>query len=47
VPNRGSFFMHDHRHAGPAANGFRPYGRGRGRGGRGGFGGLYSPMRYL
>jgi hypothetical protein len=44
VPNRGSFFMHDHRHAGPAANGFRPYGRGRGRGGRGGFGGLYSPM---
>ncbi|KAL3953182.1 hypothetical protein ACCO45_013125 [Purpureocillium lilacinum] len=31
VPNRGSFFMHDHRHAGPAANGFRPFGRGRGR----------------
>ncbi|KAI9172458.1 hypothetical protein HJFPF1_01960 [Paramyrothecium foliicola] len=47
VPNRGSFFMHDHRHAGPAANGFRPYGRGRGRGGRGGFGGLYSPMRFV
>ncbi|KAF4125664.1 CASC3/Barentsz eIF4AIII binding [Geosmithia morbida] len=39
VPNRGSFFMHDHRHAGPAANGFRPFGRGRGRGGRGGGGG--------
>ena len=34
VPNRGAFFMHDHRHAGPAANGFRPFGRGRGRGGR-------------
>ncbi|KAI9827303.1 MAG: hypothetical protein M1826_006407 [Phylliscum demangeonii] len=32
VPNRGGFFMHDHRHAGPAANGFRPFGRGRGRG---------------
>jgi hypothetical protein len=45
VPNRGSFFMHDHRHAGPAANGFRPFGRGRGRGGRGGMGGLYNPMR--
>jgi len=28
VPNRGAFFMHDHRHAGPAANGFRPFGRG-------------------
>lgn len=36
VPNRGAFFMHDHRHAGPAANGFRPFGRGRGRGERGG-----------
>ncbi|KAF3058472.1 hypothetical protein GL218_05764 [Daldinia childiae] len=33
VPNRGAFFMHDHRHAGPSANGFRPFGRGpRGRG---------------
>ncbi|CCU78302.1 hypothetical protein BGHDH14_bgh02913 [Blumeria hordei DH14] len=31
VPNRGAFFMHDHRHSGPAANGFRPFGRGRGR----------------
>lgn len=39
VPNRGSFFMHDHRHAGPAANGFRPFGRGRGRGGGRGGGG--------
>lgn len=44
VPNRGAFFMHDHRHAGPAANGFRPFnalrGGGRGQlngGGRGGF----------
>ncbi|KAI9788405.1 MAG: hypothetical protein M1816_006930 [Peltula sp. TS41687] len=32
VPNRGGFFMHDHRHPGPAANGFRPFGRGRGKG---------------
>lgn len=47
VPNRGSFFMHDHRHAGPAANGFRPFGRGRGRGGRGGIGGPFSPMKYV
>ncbi|KAL6866116.1 hypothetical protein ACO1O0_002218 [Amphichorda felina] len=47
VPNRGSFFMHDHRHPGPAANGFRPFGRGRGRGGRGGgIGGPFSPMKY-
>lgn len=51
VPNRGAFFMHDHRHAGPAANGFRPFGRGgalrggRGRG-RGGFGGPFSPVQY-
>lgn len=43
VPNRGAFFMHDHRHAGPAANGFRPFGRGRGRG-RGGFAGPFAPM---
>ncbi|KAL7927483.1 CASC3/Barentsz eIF4AIII binding domain-containing protein [Trichoderma austrokoningii] len=48
VPNRGSFFMHDHRHPGPAANGFRPFGRGRGRGGgRGGVGGPYSPANQL
>lgn len=47
VPNRGSFFMHDHRHPGPAGNGFRPFGRGRGRGGRGGIGGPYAPMRYV
>lgn len=49
VPNRGAFFMHDHRQAGPAANGFRPFGRGRGRGGRGGgmIGGPFSPMKYV
>lgn len=47
VPNRGAFFMHDHRHAGPAANGFRPFGRGgRGRG-RGGIGGPFAPTRYV
>ncbi|KAI1434182.1 hypothetical protein GGR50DRAFT_421755 [Xylaria sp. CBS 124048] len=47
VPNRGAFFMHDHRHTGPSANGFRPFGRaarGRGRGIGGPFGpaGSYS-----
>jgi hypothetical protein len=44
VPNRGSFFMHDHRHAGPSANGFRPFGRasrGRGRG----IGGPFAPAK--
>ncbi len=46
VPNRGAFFMHDHRHAGPAANGFRPFGRGRGRG-RAGIGGPFAPMKYV
>ena len=46
VPNRGAFFMHDHRHSGPAANGFRPFGRGRGRG-RPGIGGPYAPSRYI
>jgi len=45
VPNRGAFFMHDHRHAGPAANGFRPFGRGRGRGRGGAIGGPYSPAK--
>lgn len=46
VPNRGAFFMHDHRGAGPASNGFRPFSRpGRGGRGRGGFGGAYSPMQ--
>ena len=32
VPNRGGFFMHDHRSAAPGQNGFRPFLRGRGRG---------------
>ncbi|KAH8911841.1 hypothetical protein BR93DRAFT_932955 [Coniochaeta sp. PMI_546] len=41
VPNRGAFFMHDHRHAGPAANGFRPFPRGGGTRGRG-RGGLWA-----
>ncbi len=40
VPNRGGFFMHDHRSAAPGQNGFRPFGRGRGRG-RGGIGGPF------
>ncbi len=44
VPNRGAFFMHDHRHSGPAANGFRPFGRGRGRG-RPGIGGPFAPSK--
>ncbi|KAH6899742.1 CASC3/Barentsz eIF4AIII binding-domain-containing protein [Thelonectria olida] len=49
VPNRGAFFMHDHRHPGPAGNGFRPYGKG-GRGGRGrpgGIGGPFAPHNQL
>jgi hypothetical protein len=47
VPNRGAFFLHDHRHAGPAANGFRPFPRGaRGRG-RGAFGNHFAPIRYV
>jgi len=46
VPNRGAFFMHDHRHSGPAANGFRPFNRGRGRG-RPGIGGPYAPAKYV
>lgn len=28
VPNRGRFFMHDHRHGRGGSNGFRPFGRG-------------------
>ena len=31
VPNRGGFFMHDHRSVAAGQNGFRPFGRGRGR----------------
>jgi len=45
VPNRGGFFMHDHRSAAPGQNGFRPSGRGRGRG-RGGIGGPFPSPRY-
>ncbi|EPS45182.1 hypothetical protein H072_828 [Dactylellina haptotyla CBS 200.50] len=37
VPNRGAFFMHDHRSESAGANGFRPFGRGRGRNGFNGF----------
>lgn len=44
VPNRGGFFMHDHRSAAPGQNGFRPFGRGRGRG-RGAGTGPISPTR--
>ena len=46
VPNRGVFFMHDHRSAAPGQNGFRPFGRGRGRG-RGPTGGPYPSFRYI
>lgn len=45
VPNRGVFFMHDHRSAAPGQNGFRPFGRGRGRG-RGPMGGTFPSFRY-
>ena len=45
VPNRGVFFMHDHRSAAPGQNGFRPFGRGRGRG-RGPVTGPYPSFRY-
>lgn len=45
VPNRGGFFMHDHRSIAPGQNGFRPFGRGRGRG-HGPFGGPLS-ARYV
>ncbi|KAL2118489.1 hypothetical protein VTJ04DRAFT_8149 [Mycothermus thermophilus] len=48
VPNRGSFFLHDHRQAGPSANGFRPFPRGaRGGRGRGTFGGQFAPISQL
>lgn len=46
VPNRGVFFMHDHRSAAPGQNGFRPFGRGRGRG-RGPMGGTFPSPRYV
>ena len=45
VPNRGVFFMHDHRSVAPGQNGFRPFGRGRGRG-RGPMAGPYPSSRY-
>ncbi|KAL8940697.1 MAG: hypothetical protein Q9216_002684 [Gyalolechia sp. 2 TL-2023] len=45
VPNRGGFFMHDHRSLAPGQNGFRPFGRGRGRG-RGVVGGPLISTRY-
>ena len=44
VPNRGGFFMHDHRSAAHGQNGFRPSIRGRGRG-RGAIGGPFSPAK--
>ena len=43
VPNRGGFFMHDHRSAAPGQNGFIPFGRGRGRG----LGRPFPPSRYV
>ncbi len=46
VPNRGGFFMHDHRSMAPGQNGFRPFGKGRGRG-RGAFAGPSSTARYV
>lgn len=45
VPNRGGFFMHDHRSSAPGQNGFGPSGRGRGRG-RGVVGGPLLSARY-
>ena len=47
VPNRGGFFMHDHRSSAPGQNGFRPSGRGgRGRG-RGGLTGAFPLSPYV
>ena len=46
VPNRGGFFMHDHRSSAPGQNGFRPFGRGRGRG-KVGSGGSFPPVGYV
>lgn len=43
VPNRGGFFMHDHRSAAPGQNGFIPFGRGRGRG----LGRPFQPSTYV
>ena len=48
VPNRGAFFMHDHRGPGPSANGFRPFPRStRGGRGRGLFQSHFAPMQYV
>ena len=46
VPNRGGFFMHDHRSSAPGQNGFRPFARGGTRG-RGGFRGPVAASRYV
>lgn len=46
VPNRGGFFMHDHRSSAPGQNGFRPFGRGRGRG-KVGPGASFPPVGYV
>ena len=46
IPNRGNFFMHDHRTNSPGQNGFKPFGRGRGRG-RVAVGGPFSPAKYV
>ncbi|KAI4186609.1 MAG: hypothetical protein L6R41_003366 [Letrouitia leprolyta] len=45
VPNRGGFFMHDHRSLAQGQNSFRTFGRGRGRG-RGVVGGPVLSTRY-
>jgi hypothetical protein len=49
IPNRGAFFMHDHRSAAPGQNGFRPFARGGGGRGRGRntIGGPFSPATYV
>ena len=45
VPNRGGFFMHDHRSVAPGQSGSRPLGRSKGRG-RGGVGLPFPVLRY-
>lgn len=46
VPNRGGFFMHDYRSAAQGQNGFRPFGRGRGKG-RAPFGSSVTAAEYV